>query len=229
MYASSFLQAVSAFETFQEELFFSCLLGLAGIVGARPLVKPRTRPEAERIASGGERRAFLSWSKMKDNWERADVFLSSGRPFSRLQRHAKDLQVLDIVTKIRNAIAHESGAARTKFRTIPMGSLPSRRRVPAGYLQSITGSLTQHEILLNELDRISRALAANSDRIAFALLREEDTYRSGSESVRGNFECLKCKAVVRNTALRPLDPCSTCNSGPCPHCGAARPSRFKRR
>jgi hypothetical protein len=192
------------------------------------LVSFRNGSEAERVLLTGDKRAFLSWSNMRENISRADIYLVGGRPFSRLRRRGRDLSVLDTVTRIRNAVAHTSGTAIERFKALPMGGLAPRRRTPAGYLQWATGSATQHETLVDELERVAKALAAPSERAARALLRDEEPYKSGAEAGRGDYECIKCRTRIRRMTVGSLPPCSSCNPGPCPYCGATRPSAFTR-
>jgi hypothetical protein len=228
VYESTFLQAVSAFETFQEELFFSSLLRKAGVRGVVPLVSFRNRSEAERVLLAGEKRAFLSWSNMRENISRAETYLVGGRPFSRLRRRGKDLAVLETVTRVRNAVAHTSGTAVERFKSLSMGGLAPRKRTPAGYLQWATGNATQHETLVDEIERLAKALAATSDRAARALLRDEDPYKSGAEVERGTYECISCRTRISPARVGSLPPCSNCNLGPCPHCGSMRASAYAR-
>ena len=228
MYESTFLQAVSAFETFQEELFYSSLLNRSDIRKVEPTVSFRNRVEAERALLAGENRGFLSWSSTAQNITRAEIFLVGGRPFSRLRRRGSDLRVLDTVTRVRNAIAHTSGSAIDRFRSLAKGGLMSKMRTPAGYLQSASGTATQHEVLLDELERLAKALAAATDRTAWTLLRDEDPYKSGSTVPRGTFECTKCRSRTFVAATGTILPCSNCSKGACPHCGHERSTTYTR-
>jgi hypothetical protein len=228
MYESTFLQAVSAFETFQEDLFYSSILNRSDIRTVAPTVSFRNRVEAERALLAGDKRGFLSWSSMTQNITRAEIFLVGGRPFSRLRRRGNDLRVLDTVTRVRNAVAHTSGSAMDRFRSLAKGGLMSRKRTPAGYLQSASGTATQHEVLLNELERLAKALAAATDRTAWPLLRDEDPYKSGSSVPRGTFECTKCRTRIFVAATGTIFPCSNCSKGACPHCGREGATTYSR-
>lgn len=229
LYESTFLEASSRFEVFQEELFFGSVLGRSQINEAIPLLTFRNRSEAERVVLAGERRGFISWSNMDENIRRAEGFLSRGRPFSRLHRRGRDLQTLRTATAVRNAIAHESGAARERFRSLPLGALPAMKRTPAGFLRQAVGEGSQHQTLLDEYVRIAKALSASSDIQARRLLREEDPYSSGSKASRGTYECRDCGTRVRHTSgTRNLAPCDACHQGDCPRCGNSPRSVFLR-
>jgi hypothetical protein len=227
LYESTFLDATSTFERFQEELFFSCLLGASGIRKCEPIAQFRNRAEAERVVLATDRRGYISWSQMNDNIRRADAYLAHGRPFSRLQRRARDLEVLATATKIRNAIAHESRSAAERFRKLPLGSLPIARRTPAGYLRLSVGVSTQHETILSEYSRIASALAAPTDVRARKLLRAEDRFESGREADRGTYVCVSCGYRLRHRAAGRLSACS-CSPGACAQCGAIQSSRYER-
>lgn len=227
IYESTFLGLCSAFERFQEDLFYSCVLGQAGIAEARSVVRFRNRAEAERVLLAGDRRGFLVWSRMPENIERSSAFITRGRPFSRLQRRSSDLNVLTTGARVRNAIAHEGQLAMERFRALPLGSLPARFRTPAGFLrQSVAGS-TQHETLVSDYARIASALAAKTDRQARRLLRREDAYPSGADAPRGTYKCRACGTRVRHMSGS-LAECA-CNPGSCLACGNQRSSKFERK
>ena len=229
VYSSTFLALTSAFEVFQEELFFSCVLGKSEIRRVKSKVDFSSRAELEQLAQFAEGRTLLSWSRMRDNIRRAELFLHAGRPFSRLKRRQRDLDVLHTGTVVRNAIAHESRQARTRFRELALGALPPSRRVPAGFLRQEVGEITQHENLTLEYERLAHALAARTDRTAWRLLRDEAPYRSGERVRRGTYECKSCHKRVRHRSrqLR-LPQCPGCHPGPCPMCSASPKSSFLR-
>lgn len=229
LYEVTFLNLVITFEAFQEELFFSALLGAADIVAVRPLISFRHRAEAERIVLATERSPFLTWSKTKDSIERARRFLFSGRPFSRLERRDRDSRILSDVFTVRNAIAHQSGAARQAFARLPGSGLPvGSRRKPAHYLRQVVGADTQHEVLCREVLRISKALISSDDASARTYLLPERPYRTGDEVGRGTFVCTTCQHRLRVAARRALPTCPACNSGPCSMCGSTQRSEFVR-
>ena len=68
--------------------------------------------------------------------KRAAAFFRGGRPFSRLDK--KDKKTLERILKIRNAVAHQSRAARSEFDKI-IASVPllPAERTPPGFLRSV--------------------------------------------------------------------------------------------
>lgn len=84
IYESTFLDLVSYFEIFIEDLFFSCILGKAALLDVKPTIEFPTRRLAE-ILSSGSHRGHATWSKMQDVFGRAEIFLRDGRPFTRLR------------------------------------------------------------------------------------------------------------------------------------------------
>ena len=189
LYQSTFLETCSQLEVFQNDLFFGCLLNASSIPSIIPRVRFRHRSEAERVVLGRERASYLSWSVMSENMKRAEMFLSRGRPFSRLRRRARDLATLNTARVVRNSIAHDSAGAIRQFRALPLADLTPARRTPAGFLRKSVENLTQHENLLRELSRIASALAARTDSRARSLLLDEEPYRSGDSASRGTYRC----------------------------------------
>lgn len=224
LYEATFLNLAITFEVFQENLFYSSLLGDAEIASVHAIISFRNRPQAERFVLATERSPFLSWTKTKEAIERAHRFLASGRPFSRLERRDRDAGVLKSVVVIRNAIAHQSGVAKQEFSRLP-GARATRR--PGDYLRLRVGPVTQHEVLCREVLRIAKALAAPSGAAGLALLLPERSYKSGEVS-RGQFRCTGCGHMVRLVGRGAIPACPNCNPGPCTTCGNTRKSEFER-
>lgn len=229
IFESTFLDVISSFDVFLEELFYSAIVGASGIREVVSRVSFGNRAEAERFVLAGERSGFLSWARMRDNITRAELFLHRGRPFSRLKRRPRDLELLGIGVTIRNAIAHESRLARRKFLGLPLGGLAPNRRNPAGYLQQAVGSIPQHENLFAEIVRIASALAAENDSQARRFLRDEAPYASGERADRGTYRCKGCGVQFQHTASQQeLRVCLACHPGPCSACGSSSKSTFQR-
>lgn len=228
IYEATFLNLVITFEAFQENLFYSSLLGNAGMATVRPLIQFRHRVEAERFVQATERTPFLSWTKTKESLERARRFLVGGRPFTRLERRDRDAGVLKTAVTVRNAIAHQSGVAREEFARLARAGTPVGQRTrPADFLRQMVGSETQHEVLCRDVLRIAKALAAQTDVSARQYLLPERPYRSGEEA-RGNFRCTACGQTLQLTTRAKIPNCSACNQLPCPICGNVRKSEFAR-
>lgn len=228
--ASSFQAIYASFETFLEELFFEVLLGRSGIESAGPRVAFGSRPEAERVLLREARAPFLTWLPISNTVKRADTYLTRGRPFNRLHRRGTDLAILDRAKTVRNAIAHNSGAAREQFLRLQMGRLPNSRRSPAGYLQMLVGTTgrSQYEVLVTELRRIARSLAEPKEWRGANLLGPFDSQNSGTQAVRGTYKCTGCGAKhVQRSDAASLPTCS-CNPGPCLTCGRQSKSKWER-
>jgi len=227
IYESTFLDTVSYFEIYVEELFITCVLDKSGLVDVSPSIHVATRAHAGMLTSGSDR-SHTSWSRMQEVMARAETLLQGGRPFSRLQNRRQDLAVLTSGLKVRNAIAHRSSSAREQFFKLPLSGLAPGRKTPAGYLQQLVGLSSRHETLLNTYARIAKALAAPRERAAVPFLQEESPYDSGQRGPCGEYACLKCGTAMR---IPPrggkLARCSTC-SQPCITCGSRPTSHFQR-
>lgn len=216
IYESTFLSAVTAWETFARSLFYSCLMGESGI-STKPLVVFDNRPLAERVLLEAAGARFLSWIKLDDLQKRADLLLAGGRPFSRLKFRPQDKQVLDQVRRVRNAIAHKGESARDEFKKISPSGLPPSRRHPAGYLQVMNGNITTHEVYCLAMKRIAAALTASNDHKAEAFLAPEGDYENNQKPGLGTFVCSRCGVPVRirsKNARLPLCVCAV----PCSQC-----------
>lgn len=229
LYESTFLNLVTTFEAFQEELFYSAILGRAEIANVRPVLSFRNRAEAVRFVESAERTPFLAWSRIRDTIDRAKRFLVGGRPFSRFDRRDRDATVHRTVIVVRNAIAHRSGPAWEEFLRLPTVGMPATLKKPATYLRQVVGANTQHENLCVEVLRFARVLSARNDFAAKRYLLPERAYRSG-DSVNGRaFRCVACGTVAHLPAGRNALPiCAGCGAARCPICGSQRRSEFAR-
>lgn len=231
-FESTFLEVVTRFESFVEDLFYEVSLGQSSIyrsgpVGAVSGVGTREDLEAALLASTP--RNYLEWLPITTTEARARVILRDGRPFSRLDRRGSERSLLGEVTTIRNAIAHRSGDAWAKFlRTCP-GQLAVPRRTPAGLLQmKADPSRTKYELLCDGLGGIAAALAARSDTQAWQLLSPETDRVAGEAAPPGSYECRGCGKPLHLAETGKLKNCETCHHGPCLTCGVEVKSRFRR-
>ncbi len=215
MYEATFLSVVSAFEGFLEDLFFCALLGRSEISQAGPAVSFRSMTEARSVLLGEQRNGYLDWLPFDRSMERADRYLRSGRPFSRLRRQAADRNLIRTSHMTRNLIAHDSDSARGKFE-----AHAGKGRSAAAYLRQSIGKSTRHQDLTANLLRIGLALTATSDAKARALLLDEDAFRSGAMGPAGSYRCAKCSAIMKHTRpSQALPDCSNCPVNECPTCG----------
>jgi hypothetical protein len=138
-----FLFAIRKFESFLEEqltqLSSGSLSWSARRVGgvkheAVPILKPTKEKVISALMSGGnEYPKLLPYSNCV---QLAELFLSSGKPFSLLDDAEKGR--LTRCQSIRNLIAHNSQSAKRKFEKVVLSQhkLPPYRRNPAGFLQA---------------------------------------------------------------------------------------------
>lgn len=229
LYESTFLNLVANFDAFQEELFYSSILGHSEIVTVRSILHFRNRAEATRFVESSERAPFLTWSRVGDSIERAKRFLVGGRPFSRFERRDKDASIHKTVAVVRNAIAHRSDSAWEKFLKLPMPGLHGASKRPATFLRQVVGANAQHENLCDEILRLAKVLSAPTDLQAKKYLLAERTYRSGDSVNGGSFRCGGCGTFAPMVAGRhDLPRCGTCGIPQCPVCGNVRKSEFER-
>lgn len=151
------------------------------------------------------------------------------RPFSRLDRRDRDTNLLQSLFVVRNAIAHQSGAARRDFENLPVAGMAAGRRRPSDYLTQVVGNVTRHEIFCCEVLRIGRALSVHSESAARRYLLPERVYRAGDNVPRGRYQCSACRTMaVVNTARAVLPNCNACPHRICQACGRKDKSTFER-
>ena len=163
VYEALFVNAVTAFESFLEDLFIGLLVG--GVATGQGRFSRRVTVTTSQIARElvtGAGRKYADWFPFERTEERARLFLTGGRPFTSVSTAERSL--IDRCLIIRNAIAHRSRHSRDRFQREVLGStpLPPRERTPAGYLRSSFRSgprQTRYENLTAELLRLARKLA----------------------------------------------------------------------
>src|ERR1035441_7253446 len=112
---TAFLRAFSAWEIFLEETFLLYLLGHQAPRGRAPhrYGFPPDRAAASEWCSDGKE--YAKWNA-SDVRRRADRWFKDGKPFTPALQSQQSR--LDQLITIRNAIAHESSAARGKFENV---------------------------------------------------------------------------------------------------------------
>lgn len=161
-YEGIFLRTVTSFESLLEELFVGLLSG--GIVPARnvrPRVTFRSPAVARDVMLGG--RAYVDWLPYNHTDKRANAFFRAGLPFCKLDK--AEIKSLERMLTIRNAVAHQSGAARTKFEKEVVGTSPllPAEPTPAGFLRSVfrvTPPMTQYEDIAGTCALLARKLCS---------------------------------------------------------------------
>ena len=137
-YEGIFLKTITSLESSLEELFIGLLTGgIEPPLDVNPRAQFKSPVVARDITFGG--RAYVDWLPYSHTEKRANAFFRGGRPFSRLEHD--DKKQLERMLTIRNAVAHQSRAARNKFnRVIASTPLLPAERTPAGYLRSVFAS-----------------------------------------------------------------------------------------
>jgi len=161
VYVGLYLDIFTDFEATIETLFLGLLDGSLYSRTYPNTRKARIQPVSmtRQIVFMG--RQYLDWLPYKEETiPRAKIYFVDGRPFTSLTATQKSN--LDDYCSIRNALAHKSGSATTKFQALISGLplLPAQRS-PAGYLRSkpYSGSpQTQYQIAVLELANITRVL-----------------------------------------------------------------------
>ena len=226
---SALLGMVADFEVFLEELFYAVLLGKAGLTGCRARVDVGDRGRAQDmlLADAG---AYVKWLPFAGTLERADAYLVGGRPFARLRRRAQEKGQLEEIRKVRNAIAHDSGAARVSFVKLA-AALPSRQRTPAAWLAGLSQGQPRLHGYASALNVIGAGLADRTEAVAISRLSPEDPWRAGDHPGRGTYRCQHCGSAqqIPNAGAQ-LPTCPACGGAQtaCPTCGRGGKSLWRR-
>lgn len=148
-YAGLFLQLVVAYETAIEDFVLGLLVRPGGVKsskGYRARVTVRSYGHAQKLA-GGPSSNYPSWIGQEDVKNIADLLLHNGGSFRRADPPV-DWHFVQQARYIRNAIAHPSQHALTKFQkhVLQATPLPPRERTVSGYLRGRVGPQTRWEI-----------------------------------------------------------------------------------
>jgi hypothetical protein len=125
----AFLRAFTSWEIFLEETFLLYLLGHKPPRGAPPRRYgfPRNQDAAVEWCTDGK--GYAKWN-VSDVQRRANRWFRYGKPFTPALQGQQSR--LDQLVTIRNAIAHESSSARSKFEALvrrELGALPQNTTV----------------------------------------------------------------------------------------------------
>lgn len=150
-YAGAYLQFHSYMEASLERLFMGLLMQRFELPSdpQGPLVAIRSEVVARRAVAGD--RSYVDWLPYRRTRRRAQAFLSSGRPFSELER--PHVSFLDKSQVLRNALAHTSNHSLRRFREefIDGTPIPARESRPIPYMRGIfSGRATRMTALLRE-------------------------------------------------------------------------------
>jgi hypothetical protein len=159
VYEGLYIDAITSFESFIEKLFIGIMVG--NIVHDYSKVIPRMKFSSYIVARdvlyGG--RNYVDWFPYERFAEkRARSFFRNGWPFTCLEKSNKS--DLERIMTIRNALAHKSAHAISRFKNdiIALRPLLPIERTPAGYLRSkfrINPIQTQYENIIITLSEIA--------------------------------------------------------------------------
>jgi hypothetical protein len=206
---STFASSYAAFEQFLEDLFFAALLGdtpnpsVAGRVGFA------SREDAESIVpEPGKFMRWLPWAEgIRTHSQR---FLVEAAPFSRLDRHTQEHELLEEARRLRNAVAHASANATEKVKPF-VDSMPPRKRTVANYLLSSSQGASRHAVLTDNFRSIARCLLAADDRSAQQFVSPERPYSTNEQVPVGTFRCVTCNSKWSSTKrIRKAPVCPSC-------------------
>jgi len=159
-YSGAFLSFHAFAESALERIFFGVLMGRLSCSdgSVRPLVHINSEVIARKVVFGTRR--YIDWVPYNNlTIPRATAFLSRGKPFSDIA--STDRNHFDNMAVLRNALAHQSSYADTRFtRVFTAGRpLPPNQLRPDGYLRGHhAAGQTRANYLLAETVRIFRVL-----------------------------------------------------------------------
>jgi hypothetical protein len=161
VYAGLFMDVFTEFETVIESLFLGLLSGSLYSTNYPTKCKAKIRPASmtRQIVFGF--RPYIDWLPYSQQTvPRARNYFDDGKPFTLLNPSQESN--LDGYCIIRNALAHKSDKAYSKFQELIRGFplLPSERS-PAGYLRTTPYAIsnqTQYEIAVLEFIAILKVL-----------------------------------------------------------------------
>ena len=164
VYSGLFLELVTSFEKFIEDLFAGMLSNL--LTHPSRNIRPRiifNSPSVCRDIIRGDRN-YVDWLPYDITIKRSTAFFRNGLPFTNLTIQEK--AVLKKISWIRNAIAHKSNHSFSVFENNVIAGLPLTpiERTPIGYLRSIyinfPVSQRRFEEIASEIINISNTLVS---------------------------------------------------------------------
>ena len=161
VYAGLYLDAITSFEHFIEDLFMKVLVGKATHPSRLvvPTIAFKSPTICQNIVYGG--RSYVNWFPYEQTQERAEMFFQDGLPFTALDD--SDKNSMKQMLCIRNAIAHKSKHALNRFEQEVISGLPllSQEKKPVGYLRSnytTSPPETRYESIIFNIVQIARKL-----------------------------------------------------------------------
>lgn len=161
IYNGLFLDALTCFENFIEELFINLLIddSIHPSFSVKAKHKFNSTKICREIVYAGKK--YVDWFPYDFTIKRAEIFLKNGKPFTNLDK--TDRMVLAQIFYIRNAIAHKSRHSINMFKkqVIEGFILMAREKTPVGFLRSIYAmapSQTRYEYYISQIVHFSRKI-----------------------------------------------------------------------
>lgn len=154
IYSILFLNVFTFFENFLEELFIGLLCGkVRSSSKVYPKIFVKSSVAAREVVF--QDRNYFNWLPYKNTKNMAECYFRKGYPFLRLTKN--DIQILEEMHVVRNAIAHKSRSASKKLETEIFSniSLLQREKTPGGYLRSIFRTAPQQSRFENYVITLS--------------------------------------------------------------------------
>lgn len=161
IYESAFLNAIARFEGLLYLLLQEFVCGPPSAnIGHYPLVRPRSRAAFRVLAKAG--RPYLDLLPYKECKDVSSRFLNDGKPFTDVDD--SDVSILGQALLVRNAIAHRSDAALSKFRKSVSGvnSLAPHKQFPGAYLRRafrFGPTRTWNDLYMDTIEKVGLQLA----------------------------------------------------------------------
>jgi hypothetical protein len=162
VYTGLYLEAVTCFEKFIEDLFIGLLCGTYthSDRSVNPRVVFRSSAVCRAVIHG--ERSYVDWLPYeKYTLKRAKGYFTGGTPFSGLTKPEK--KQIERLYLIRNAIAHKSVQSRNRFEADVLAGLTllPREKTPAGFLRNVFATAplqTRYEEAILDMATIAKRL-----------------------------------------------------------------------
>ncbi len=163
LYESTFLNSIALFEGLLDELLTEFMCGKRSRKrGHYALMSTTSMKNYRTIVLQG--RKYVECLPYKDFLDTVKLYLNEGKPFTEIDN--ADRGILAQAVLVRNAIAHRSGHALSRFRDDVAGvaGLPPHRRFPGPLLRKQYRAFpTQqwHELYFDTFEKVAFRLARN--------------------------------------------------------------------
>lgn len=161
IYSGLFLDAVTSFEGFIEDLFLKLLVddSIHPSSSVKAKFNFKNITNSRTVVYSGKN--YIKWFPYDLTIKRAKIFFKSGKPFTNLD--SNDKKGIKEVLYIRNALAHRSNYSIKVFKRNVTSGLPltSREMTVTGFLRSLYASnppQTRYEYYVFQLSYLGRKL-----------------------------------------------------------------------